>query len=221
MTELGVSEDFQSYLKTSVDMMGKTTAARTALTDHRTPALYLAHSFGPLQVSGSLADLAHVEARLNTDSVPAVLSVSVTSSIGATYRDPNQYYDSQSFSLDHKVHVSPGRFAMFCDGGVSLIEESSTLDTGMRSSGHLIYLFAGTTAELQLTRRLGIYVSADFGAPASQSSSMHFGATLSPSVELLIAAFRTWDFYAHFGLVDVTRTPLPSLSVGFAKRWGS
>lgn len=221
MTEFDFSVDFPTYLQTTVDAMGNTVVTRTGLTDNAKGSLFVAHAFGPVQVSVATGRLAYAGVSLNTGTIPAVLTLSVSSSFAAGYRDPNYYYDAQGFSFRHKLHVSPGRFAVYGGAGVSLIEYSSTLDTGMISAGHIVLISAQVTAEFQLTRRLGLYVGESLSAPASQSSSQHFTATLTSSVEIVFAAFRTWDFYGAFGLSDVTSARLPDLSCGFAKRWGN
>jgi hypothetical protein len=156
MTELDLSEDFPTYTRTTVDAMGNATTTRTGLADNRTPALNVAHAFGPVQVSVGLGQLAGAEVNLNTGVVPEVLTLWVSSSFLSKYQDPNFYYDRQGFGIGHKVHVAPGRFAVYGGGSVSLIEHASTLDNGMVSADHVVWLGVGATAELQLTRRLAV-----------------------------------------------------------------
>ncbi|MDB4956255.1 MAG: hypothetical protein JWO36_3824 [Myxococcales bacterium] len=217
MTELDISADFPTFLKT--DAMGNPTTTRSGFADNGRPGFAVTHSFGPVQVTAGVGPLFYGAVSWKTRAVPAVLSISLTSNLSARTDPPSDFYDAQSFAVSHKVVVSPGRFAVYGRASAALIEYSTRLDRGMASAGHIVWLSAHASGELQITPRLGMYFGASVRGPASESSNFHDTSTLASDIELRMA-LGTWDLYGSFELSNLTSTLLTYTSFGFSKRWG-
>jgi hypothetical protein len=215
VTELDIAEQFRTYVQDVVDAMGNTTRDRTAFASHRTPELALGHSFGGVQVTGGLGEVADLSVDIDTKSIPGVFGIGFSDHWvrGAGY----DY--SQSFGVGHKLVVSPGQFAIFGGSAVSLNERTIMPDPATLSPTHTIGVSGRVTGEAQLTSRLGVYATVGAWAPVHQSSSLHSTAQLNTGVTLLFA-FRRWDLFTGFSLGDVTRDPATYFAFGFAHRWG-
>jgi hypothetical protein len=172
----------------------------------------LGHAFGPVYVAVFGPGL---EARLDTGTIPAVISVSIAADVGLP---DHEYHRFENFQLAHKLHLRPG-LAVFVDAELSLQELNSN-SLGRTTPGHAVFADADGELEDQIADRIAIDAGLAIWAPVSESFTQQDHTKLDASLEV-IREFDTWDAYASLSLNDTTSDPYLTGSVGFQERWGA
>jgi len=211
MTTLDLSEALRTSVATAMDG----TMYRSSFFGDRTTTIGAAHAFGPVEVDLSVGKYASAGARLDV----APFAVAVGASFSGLYAN-GHYSHEQDASLAYKVHVVPEQLALFAEVYAGINERRDIVD-GQRVTGTVLFSGVHGTGEVQLTRRLGVYLGATLALPFEKSDARLTNVvTLSTDLTLLFALAR-WDFFAGAGIGDVTRGhPTTFLSIGFTKRWG-
>lgn len=184
-----------------------------ALRDHRLD-LAAGHAFGPVELDVDIGFYASVEAQYSTGAVPGDVYVTVTT--GAPQSNP-KLHEAQAFGVQHKLLVVPHAFALRFDLGVALNENRAIDDTWT----HVLVPYANVTAEAQLAPFIAVLAGIYGAVPAAYTFAPLYAAGLTTFGGLIVTVDRDWDFFAHAGFENVTRTVnFPYIDVGIGRRFG-
>ena len=202
ISETGASESLSS------------TATSTLRTDQF--ASYIAHAFGPVELDASIGKYFSVEAAVATGAIPAAIYIEATT--GATQSN-GHLYEAQTAGVEHKLVLAPHLAALTFDLEGTIAENRNPDETGDLHWSHVVIVGASVGGEVQLAPFLAVSATVSASTPAYQQ-----GGSLSSTLSGVIGAIATitnrWDFYASFGMSDVTASRLLFVSSGFAFRWG-
>lgn len=206
VTELDVSVNFPTYVDNG---------HVTGLTDHVTSNFGLTHAFDDWELGAGIGRFASLGASIDTHAVPAVITLSAVFS--APQLD-HSYYREQDASIAQKWFVRPRQLAFFMRAGVALAELDE--QNSMRiAPSHVIGSYASALCEVQLGRRLGLYLGANGAVPLTHSETIDVGTGFGASADLLVA-FQRWDVSTSSAIFETRGHLLPSLYFGVAHRWG-
>jgi len=102
---------------------------------------------------------------------------------------------------------------------LTLYELATYNDANVIVAGRMVWASATVLGEIQLTRRLGLFVGSGAGTRIVKSEVLDPESSFGVSLTLLVA-FRKWDFSGGGSLGNLAGDPTTSLSFGFSKRWG-
>ncbi|HEY5923469.1 MAG TPA: hypothetical protein VIV11_17435, partial [Kofleriaceae bacterium] len=217
-TELGVSEEFRTYVSAIADEMGNVRFERNGFAEDRVFEVGLTHAFGPLQVEGHLGRNSSVHLAFDTHAMPS--QVFVTAVFGPFYSD-NRYAHHQAAGVRHKVVLVPSRLALV-GAATAVLNERRDVDSASmtETEGYSLSAGAGAAAHVQLWWRFALSTGLNGSIPIAHSEPYNPVAAINVGVYTYLA-LRKWDFYVGGNLFDVTRGhPSTFFTFGLNKRWG-
>jgi len=111
----------------------------------------------------------------------------------------------------------PRAFALRLDAGVALAENRATDQTWT----HVLEPNASVNAEAQLAPFVAAIFGLAAGVPVEHSGANVYSSVLNLGGSLMVTVDNDWDFYAHAGYDNVTRSfKYPYIGVGVARRFG-
>ncbi len=213
ITQLEISETLPTYWQPVVSN-GRMTTQITRLGDYHDTDVSLARGIGPVEAGVDAGRLLSAWLHLDTRSVPSELT------FGASTNGPQpdgRTFNEQHMGIGEKLHLVPGRYALYAGAGVELVEIGELVNDVVQH-GHTISVTAAITAEVQLSPRLGMYAGVSGGASTGSSNLVFLHNAIGASTTWLYAIGH-WDFVGEMAVGGLPDTPLFAISLGLAHRW--